>query len=268
MKESKTTTSVAWLILAFYVLYAIFGIGFNGLLFSVAVGLISYSMTDNILIVAAITIFSGILWRTVISARVMDAFADVVLSKNADGTAAFPQSRVEEIVKRVTGMGEKELKGVMSSFSEGFADAGALDAPRPDAGSDGKESGSETGQSKPAKTEEPTVSKEMKASAPNSDAAKAIETASDKALPKIGVQENKVPEETKKDGIHLDAASTLMSAFKNLDKGQIEAMTSDTRALLETQKSLMGMLQSMKPILSDGQQMMSTFQGMFGSPAK
>jgi hypothetical protein len=119
----------------------------------------------------------------------------------------------------------------------------------------------------------------MAASAPNSDAAGAIKDASaDKAvetankdLPKIGVQKGAVPDDKKGaagDNFYVDAPSTLMKAIEGLKGSQIEAMTSDTRALLETQKSLMGMLQTMKPLLSDSQEMMSTFQGMFGTGAK
>jgi len=69
MKETKTSVSVAWLVLAFYALYAIFGIGFNGLLFSVAIGFITYSFNDNMMIVTAATIIAGVFWRTVLSAR-------------------------------------------------------------------------------------------------------------------------------------------------------------------------------------------------------
>ena len=283
MKVTKTSISFAWLMLAFYALYAVFGIGFNGLLFSIAVGLITFSMNDNMMIVAAATIVAGILWRTVISPRVMDAFVDVIVSKGSDGKAAFPESRVAEIVKRVIGM-ESGVEGVGSAFAEGFADAGALDQPRPDAGSAAAEKKDtvSTGSSKPAGTGDATVSKEMAASAPNSDAAgaikdaaaatdKAVETAN-KDLPKIGMQKGAVPDDKKGaaggDNFYVDAPSTLMKAIEGLKGSQIEAMTSDTRALLETQKSLMGMLQTMKPLLSDSQEMMSTFQGMFGSGAK
>ena len=261
MKETKTALSVAWLVLAFYVLYAIFGIGFNGLLFSIAIGFITYSFNDNMMIVAAATIIAGVFWRTVLSARLMDAFADVKVSTGPDGKVAFPESKVAEIVKRVTG--EAVLQGVGSKFAEGFADAVALDAPRPDAGSGAaeKKDSVETGESKPAGVQEDSVSAAMKESAPNSDAEKAMSV----DLPKIGMQEKKVPKEEKAGGYHVDAATTLTNALNNLNPKQIEAMTNDTKALLETQKSLMGMLQSMKPLLTDGQEMMTTFQGMFGA---
>jgi len=68
----------------------------------------------------------------------------------------------------------------------------------------------------------------------------------------------------KKDGPHIDAASTLVKAMSSLNPDQINAMTKDTKHLIETQKSLMSMLGSMKPMLNDGKELMSTFNEMFG----
>ena len=42
-------------------------------------------------------------------------------------------------------------------------------------------------------------------------------------------------------------------------------MSSDTKQLLETQKSLMGMLNQMRPVLADGKELLHTFSGMFGN---
>jgi len=67
-----------------------------------------------------------------------------------------------------------------------------------------------------------------------------------------------------KNGPHIDAGSTLMKAIKSLNPDQINAMTKDTQQLIETQKSLMGMLGTMKPMLNDGKELMDTFQQMFG----
>ena len=67
-----------------------------------------------------------------------------------------------------------------------------------------------------------------------------------------------------KNGPHIDAGSTLIKAIQSLNPEQIQAMTKDTQQLIETQKSLMGMLGTMKPMLNDGKQLMETFQQMFG----
>ncbi len=67
-----------------------------------------------------------------------------------------------------------------------------------------------------------------------------------------------------KNGPHIDAGTTIMRALSSLNPGQISSLTEDTKKLLDTQKSLMGMLNTMKPILSDGAGLLSQFQGMFG----
>jgi len=71
-----------------------------------------------------------------------------------------------------------------------------------------------------------------------------------------------------KNGPHIDAGSTLMKAVQSLNPEQINAMTKDTKQLIETQKSLMGMLGTMKPMMNDGKELMETFQQMFGENAK
>jgi hypothetical protein len=77
---------------------------------------------------------------------------------------------------------------------------------------------------------------------------------------KLGV----LPEETK-GGYHIDTGTTVMNALNALKPDQIKAMSSDTQKLIDTQKSLMSMLSTMKPMLQDGKQMMDTFQEMFGN---
>ena len=67
-----------------------------------------------------------------------------------------------------------------------------------------------------------------------------------------------------KNGPHIDATSTLVKAINSLNPEQIKAMSKDTQQLIETQKSLMSMLGSMKPMLNDGKELMNTFQDMFG----
>ena len=67
-----------------------------------------------------------------------------------------------------------------------------------------------------------------------------------------------------KNGPHIDAGSTLIKAIQGLNPDQINAMTKDTQQLIETQKSLMGMLGTMKPMMNDGKELMETFQQMFG----
>jgi len=56
-----------------------------------------------------------------------------------------------------------------------------------------------------------------------------------------------------------------MNAYKSLKPDQLAAMTKDTQDLMQTQKQLMSTLQTLKPLIMDGKEMMNTFQSYFGS---
>jgi hypothetical protein len=74
----------------------------------------------------------------------------------------------------------------------------------------------------------------------------------------------KLPSEDDDADVHLDAGSTFMNAYKSLKPDQLAAMTKDTQDLMQTQKQLMSTLQTLKPLIMDGKEMMSTFQSYFG----
>jgi hypothetical protein len=69
-----------------------------------------------------------------------------------------------------------------------------------------------------------------------------------------------LPSESDDKDYHLDAGTTFLNAYKALKPDQIAAMTSDTQELLNTQKSLVAMLDSFAPILKD----MNKITGFFG----
>jgi uncharacterized membrane protein (DUF106 family) len=75
----------------------------------------------------------------------------------------------------------------------------------------------------------------------------------------------KVPSEDDDKEFHLDAGTTFMNAYKSLKPDQLAAMTKDTQELMQTQKQLMGTLQTLKPLITDGKEMMDMFQSYFGS---
>jgi hypothetical protein len=75
----------------------------------------------------------------------------------------------------------------------------------------------------------------------------------------------KMPSESDDAEFHLDAGTTFMNAYKSLKPDQISAMTKDTQELINTQKQLMTTLHTLKPLITDGKQMMDTFQGYFGA---
>ena len=73
----------------------------------------------------------------------------------------------------------------------------------------------------------------------------------------------KLPNEADDKGVHLDAGSTFLNAYKALKPEQIAAMTRDTQELLATQKSLVAMLDSFGPLMKD----MSKITGFLGPQA-
>lgn len=75
----------------------------------------------------------------------------------------------------------------------------------------------------------------------------------------------KMPSEADDSEFHLDAGTTFMNAYKALKPDQVAAMTKDTQELMETQKQLMSTLQTLKPLITDGKQMMDMFQSYFGT---
>jgi hypothetical protein len=75
----------------------------------------------------------------------------------------------------------------------------------------------------------------------------------------------KMPKETDDEEYHLDAGTTFLNAYKSLKPDQINAMTKDTQELINTQKQLMSTLNTLKPLITDGKQMMDTFQNYFGA---
>lgn len=73
-----------------------------------------------------------------------------------------------------------------------------------------------------------------------------------------------IPKEDDDEDYHLDAGTTFMNAYKSLNPDQISAMTKDTQELINTQKQLMTTLNTLKPLITDGKQMMETFGSYFG----
>ena len=74
----------------------------------------------------------------------------------------------------------------------------------------------------------------------------------------------KLPSESE-EGPRMDVAKTLQKTVSQFDPEIINSMTGDTQQLIQTQQSLMGMLGQIRPILSEGNQLLQNFQNMFPS---
>lgn len=250
-------------LLGIYVLYGIFGIGMTGLLFSFAAGLLVLSTNQPIEVVVAATIISGLVCKLIFN-RKKEGFKVPV------GTG----STGPEIVRKVEQIKRKDVfqpSGVLSSsFAEGFQNANDTSGSTQQQNtlSTHEKKPSESPESKPAGAEATGVSSELAKALPNPSATAAPNPAgatagfADKATDgmfKLG----SIPADAV-GGAHIDVGTTLMNALNSLKPDQVKQMTDDTKTLLETQKNLMGMLSSMKPMLQDGKQLMTTFQDMFG----
>jgi hypothetical protein len=209
---------------AFYFIYGIIRFPFVQYLVSISVGAIIYGITDSYELTAIGLLLAHFMFMTRKSGPKKEGFANPL-----------------DISKRITGMKSvlvSGITGVGSPLSEGFEDAASTDL---------------------------TLSKEKKET-PNTENA----TASSKPAEVKAVEEptglfklGEIPKDVK-GGLHIDAGTTVMNALNSLKPDQIEAMTKDTKQLIETQKSLMGMLQTIAPMVNEGKQMMDTFNDMFG----
>ncbi len=281
------TKTVAHIIGAVYIAYAIFMVGIPGLLMSLAIGLIVLGIQGSMELAIAAAVLVGLLMKYVFKCRAdgfMNFSAQEVTERIQGMQAAAPSAPTvqgfqtmspAEVVQRVAGMrGASKLQsppvgydgrmgpgpqGVMASnFAEGFAN--------PDANTDATNSSDSTSASTPATPSSTNAS----ASAP--PASNAAPNAEPTKPSSSGFQSNKndglfrlgeIPSEGA-GGPHLDAGSTILNAIQNLNPGQLKNMTDDTRKLLDTQKSLLSMLETMKPMISDGSQLLNSFNTMFG----
>ena len=236
MRSNSTTQTIAYVALGIFGLYALFGIGMTGFMFSIALGLVVFSVVDSIELATAIVIITGLIFKYF--------FGPVTKSVVASTTEGFSTDSLQTIANRVKTISNTgPIATYSSSFVEGFADADSV--------TKGKAEGEQKATDASATNSKPAV------------ASPAEEKFEGQQQPDGLFKLGEIPTEAK-GGAHIDQGTTLMNAIGSLKPEQIQAMTEDTRKLLDTQKNLMGMLNTMKPMLNDGKQLMETFQQMFG----
>jgi hypothetical protein len=292
-KQLRQTFSYGFL--ALYSLYGLFGIGMTGLLFSFAIGLIFLSLDQPLELIVAAVILSGLVYKLMSERRRKEGFQGRALKNATDAVPLGTGQDATAITKKVAEITQRNAfqpSGVLSSgFAESFADMNSTEQPSNAGSQTAKPAGETTpapSASTPAATTEPTVSPQMAAALPTSNAAAAATPDSKATEQPVATQEPKpaaaatpqtsgfsdkgtagmfklgsIPADAV-GGAHIDIGSTLMNALNSLKPDQVKAMTDDTRKLMDTQKSLMGMLTTMKPMINDGKQLMETFTEMFG----
>ena len=239
MKPVEAIRYLALGALLVYIVYGIVTMPFPFFLLSVAVGLIVYGATESVETTAAMTILTG---------------AMAILISNYKRKEPFIGGNPAEIVKRLETVHKPQPKAPVGVYASGYVEAFEDISENTVVSTESKSTSAE---SKPAAT----------STATGATAAQKKETSGFKdtagpntdGLFKLGV----LPEETK-GGFHIDQGTTVLNALNALKPDQVKQMSDDTQKLIDTQKSLMAMLGTMKPMLSDGKQLIDTFQQMFG----
>lgn len=254
MKSTELTINVANIAIILYIVYAIFFIPFNAALVSMATGLIAYGTLESFEAAVALTLLSGVLFALMVKPS----------HKNTkEGFAASPTEISKRIQTMSSGPRRVEPNGIYaSSFIEGFADLSGNAQQAPNTASLESPTPASTG-----KDDKPPATTTTVAAAATTEAAKAEAasgfrsggTESD-SLFKLGV----IPEQGK-GGFHIDQGTTVINALNALKPDQVKQMTDDTQKLIDTQKNLMSLLSTVKPMMQDGKQMLDTFQQMFGT---
>ena len=279
LKFTKQTRQVAFVFFTLYFIYGLFYTPFVQYLVCLAIGGIAYGISDSaeisvILLLAANYLF-GIIGRK-------EGFANPTINVREDESKVKAKAQALPV-----SMGSNPLQGVGSKMSEGFEDAAETDMTvsetkvvKPDVS---------VGTSKPASAADAINPADMSKMADmmkkmmanmNPDVlapSKATKISEDNVPPAHQPQEKETFQESQTSGLfklgkiptdekgghHIDAGTTVINAINALKPDQIKAMTMDTKQLIETQKSLMGMLQTFQPMVHEGKQMMETFQEMF-----
>ena len=244
------TKSISIFLLIIFAFYAVTAVSMGAFLFASATGLIAYGMKGRIEIATAVVIIVGVLLHMIFSYVEKKKLIAVASTVKKEG---FTAESDNQIIARIGKMskGQKTIEGFMSESATKAGSAEEIENGSASAQSEDEKDIPTANESTPAPPVEPK--KEQKKDGFG-------DKASTQGLFKLG----ELPSE-KKDGPHIDAGTTIMKALGSLKQDDIKRMTTDTQSLLETQKSLLGMLSTMKPMLSEGQQLLQTFGTMFGN---
>ena len=284
---------LAVIALIVYVFFITSSIGVSGLLLSFAIGMIAAAFIEPLELVVAIVIVAGIM-LTAVSKQL---FIQQILAGKTEGfdngsPGMGTGKGISDIVVSLeegtyrTPTNRPKVKAVYSEIGFGYAPVNeGFQASTPN---EEDEEGEEADSTPAPKSEAANTTKLVDKDAADVAAAAATakpDTAS--TVPGGGTQPSaasgaaastadgftnsaalfqlgKLPSESAL-GPHVDIASTMNNALSALQPEQMAAMTAESNSLVETQKNLMNMLQTMRPVLQDGRQLLDTFSGIFGN---
>jgi len=300
-KFTETTSTVSIAVFAAFFVYGLFYTPYVQFLVCLAVGGIAYGISDSYEIALIAFILMNYLYT--ISRRLKKSGTFTKTSKEtfvnpSEITARIQRMSPTKSAPVINGVGSKMTEG----FADASAGSDGNDLTLNEANKESANSSDVTATTKPAdvNTQEVDMAKMAKmmsgvlstlqktggsvpagaAGASGASATPSVPTetaTTEKAKANAATPETtvsgftdngslfklgKIPEENK-GGFHVDAGTTVMNAINALKPNQIKAMTEDTKNLIETQKSLMSMLKTFQPMMSEGKQMMDTFQTMF-----
>jgi len=259
MKFNQLTYQISIVILAITALYTLVYSGLTGLLLTSSIALLAAAFFNEFEIVTAITVIFALFYTTFLKRYLqkLEPFTDKEILSRLEGMKKNYHPVKQNINTQFTG----QPAGCYNPSIEGFADAGAASEKKDGQPSQSTAAPAKTGETIPnANAVAENVTKIQNATKSNfTDVPKEEFKSATGGLFKLG----EMPSEHK-DGPHLDAGKTIMQAMSSFDPKAISSMTDDTKKLLETQKSLMGMLNQMRPVLADGRELLNTFSGMFG----
>lgn len=255
MNFNQTTYFISVVLLCITALYTLVYSGITGLLFCSAFGLIVAAFVNQPeLIAVAVIIFS--LFYLFFLKRYLKRFepftnqSDEIVSRVGNMASKHPSQH--DLAKS-----RKEPFGVYDSKIEGFQDVS------PDSSKEGAPSNSSSASTALTANQIPSEQVKAVTSALEGKSDDEMEKEETKSATGTLFKTGQMPSENI-GGPKLDAGKTIMKAMESFDSNTVGAMTDDTKKLLETQKSLMGMLTQMRPVLSEGRELLQTFSGMFG----
>jgi len=261
MKFNNLTYNISFAIIIITALYTLIYSGLTGLLLCSSITLIAAAFLEQFEIIVAVAVIFSLFYIYFLK-RFLRRFEPF---QNQDNAMAIV-SRVNKMNSDYTQVPQNikspylEPSGVYNPAVEGFEDV------QPQIPKEGESQQSSAASAKRANevdtkqvNDVTSAVQEIKKKTDKEIASEEFQSATN-GLFKVG----KMPSENS-DGPTLDAGSTLMKAMEAFKPEQINAMTTDTKQLLETQKSLMNMLSQMRPVLADGKELLQTFSGMFGN---
>lgn len=245
MRFNETTHIISIGVLILTAVYTLVYSGISGVLLCAAIAFIAAAFIQQLELVVAVTILA-VLFYTMFLKGYLQRYEGFTDPKTIAGFLQKKQNAAQSTTK----------SSVAQSYIEGF-EANPPDVSKP---------ATQIPEAVPAETVKAVtdaIDKDKKDTYKDKDKEKEISSEEFQSATNELFKLGKIPSEHK-EGPILDAGGTLMKAMSSFDPETTQKMTQDTKQLLETQKSLMGMLTQMRPILADGKELLQTFSGIFG----